>query len=106
MPVADRDRMRAWWWFAPDVARPRTEPRFDISVGRSIADRWVQVHARTLVRDLWVEPACDWAECTPNLVSLLPGERVHMALRLRGGTGEDPVLRVHAHCGGAVGGNP
>ena len=96
MPVADRDRMRAWWWFAPDVARPRTEPRFDISVGRSIADRWVQVHARTLVRDLWVEPACDWAECTPNLVSLLPGERVHMALRLRGSAAEDPVLRVHA----------
>ena len=96
VPMADRDRMRSWWWFAPDAARPRTEPRFEVSVGRFASDWSVQVHARSLVRDLWIDPDCDWVECTPNLVSLLPGERVQVALRVRGDSAVPPVLRTHA----------
>lgn len=94
--MTDRDRMRAWWWFAPDVARPRTEPRFELSVRRFAADWVVQVHARSLVRDLWIEPDCDWLECKPNLLSLLPGERVQVALRVRGESSVAPALRTHA----------
>lgn len=96
VPMAGRDRMRAWWWFAPDVVRPRAEPRFELSVRRFASDWVVQVHARSLVRDLWIEPDGDWAECTPNLLSLLPGERVQVALRLRGESSAAPVLRTHA----------
>ncbi len=96
VPMTDRDRMRAWWWFAPDVARPRTEPRFELSVRRFASDWVVQVHARSLVRDLWIEPDCDWTECAPNLLSLLPGERVQVALRVRGESSVAPALRTHA----------
>jgi hypothetical protein len=49
------------------------------------------------VRDLWVEPACDWVECSPNLVSLLPGERAQLVLRVRESDAGVPVLRMHAH---------
>ena len=67
-----------------------------MSVGRFASDWSVQVHARSLVRDLWIDPDCDWVECTPNLVSLLPGERVQVALRVRGDSAVPPVLRTHA----------
>ena len=97
VPIPDRDRLRAWWWFAPDAARPRGEPRFDVSMGGSGADRWVRVHARTLVRDLWIEPEGDWEECSPNLLSLLPGERMQLSLRMRGDAAGEPRLRIHAH---------
>ena len=97
MPLANHDRMRAWWWWAADRDQPEVTPKFDVSMGKSIADRSVQIHARTLVRDLWVEPACDWVECSPNLVSLLPGERAHLVLRVRESDAGVPVLRMHAH---------
>ncbi len=97
IPLADRDRMRAWWWFAADRDQPETKPEFAVTTGRSVSDLWIQVHAQTLVRDLWIEPECDWTECSPNLVSLLPGERLNMVLKVRGGSGEAPTLRIHAH---------
>lgn len=97
IPLADRDRMRAWWWFAADRDQPETKPEFEVTTGRSVSDLWIQVHARTLVRDLWIEPECDWTECSPNLVSLLPGERLNMVLKVRGGSGEVPTFRIHAH---------
>ena len=97
VPLVDRDRMRAWWWFAPDVARPRGEPRFDASVSRSVSDWTVRIHARSMVRDLWIEPEGDWVECSPNLVSLLPGEKVQVAVRMRGDSGQAPALRFLAH---------
>jgi beta-mannosidase len=97
IPLADRDRMRAWWWFAADRDQPETNPAFAITTGRSVSDLWIQVHAQTLVRDLWIEPECDWTECSPNLVSLLPGERLNMVLKVRGGSGEAPTFRIHAH---------
>jgi hypothetical protein len=97
MPLANHDRMRAWWWWAAERDQPEVTPTFEVSMGKSIADRSVQIHARTLVRDLWVEPACDWVECSPNLVSLLPGERAHLVLRVRGSDAGVPVLRMHAH---------
>jgi hypothetical protein len=58
----------------------------------------VHVHARGVVRDLWVEPEGDWDECTPNLLTLLPGERVQVAIRMRGrdADGAAPRLRVSA----------
>ena len=96
VPMADRDRMRAWWWFGPDVGRPRKEPRVDLAVSRFAQDWVVRVHARTLVRDLWLEPEGDWEECSPNLLSLLPGERVQVAVRMRGGGAEPPTFRMHA----------
>ena len=97
IPLADRDRMRAWWWFAPDREQPETTPDYEVTTGRSVSDLWIQVHARTLVRDLWIEPECDWTECSPNLVSMLPGERLNMVLKVRGGAGDAPPLRIHAH---------
>ena len=97
IPLADRDRMRAWWWFAADRDQPETKPEFAITTGRSVSDLWIQVHAQTLVRDLWIEPECDWTECSPNLVSLLPGERLNMVLKVRGGSGDAPTFRIHAH---------
>jgi beta-mannosidase len=97
VPLVDRDRMRAWWWFAQDVARPRTEPRFDVSVQRSVSDWYVRIHARTIVRDLWIEPEGDWVECSPNLLSLLPGEKVQVAVRMRGDSSQAPSVRILAH---------
>ena len=97
IPLADRDRMRAWWWFAADRDQRETTPEFEVTTGRSVSDLWIQVHARTLVRDLWIEPECDWTECSPNLVSLLPGERLNMVLKVRGGSAEPPKFRIHAH---------
>lgn len=97
IPLADRDRIRAWWWFAADREQPETKPEFAVTTGRSVSDLWIQVHAQTLVRDLWIEPECDWTECSPNLVSLLPGERLNMVLKVRGGSGEAPTFRIHAH---------
>ena len=97
VPLVDRDRMRAWWWFAQDVARPRTEPHFDVSVQRSVSDWYVRIHARTIVRDLWIEPEGDWVECSPNLLSLLPGEKVQVAVRMRGDSSQAPSVRILAH---------
>jgi beta-mannosidase len=97
VPLVDRDRMRAWWWFAQDVARPRTEPRFDVSVQRSVSDWYVRIHARTIVRDLWIEPEGDWVECSPNLLSLLPGEKVQVAVRMHGDSSQAPSVRILAH---------
>lgn len=99
VPLVDSDRLRAWWWFAPDGTRPHGEPRVDVHPVRSGGDWVVQVRARTLVRDLWIEPEGDWAECSPNLLSLLPGERVQVAVRMRTEDpgGGAPALRVLAH---------
>ena len=99
VPLVDSDRLRAWWWFAPDGARPHGEPRVDVHAVRSGGDWVVQVRERTLVRDLWIEPEGDWAECSPNLLSLLPGERVQLAVRMRteDAGGAAPALRVIAH---------
>jgi hypothetical protein len=71
----------------------------DVHAVRSGGDWVVQVRARTLVRDLWIEPEGDWAECSPNLLSLLPGERVQVAVRMRteDAGGAAPALRVIAH---------
>jgi beta-mannosidase len=98
VPLVDRDPMRAWWWFGGDRGRPRGEPRFELSVARSMGDWIVQVRARTLVRDLWIEPEGDWADCSPNLLSLLPGERVQVAVRMRDAAADaPPLLRAIAH---------
>ncbi len=98
VPMPDRLPARACWWFAPDRERPAAEPRVDVRVEGSVGAWVAHVHARGLVRDLWVEPEGDWDECTPNLLTMLPGERVQVAIRMRGGAaeGEVPRLRVHA----------
>ena len=98
VPMPDRLPTRACWWFASDVERPAAEPRVDVRVEGSMGAWVVHVHARGVVRDLWVEPEGDWDECTPNLLTLLPGERVQVAIRMRGSdaNGAAPRLRVSA----------
>jgi hypothetical protein len=47
------------------------------------------------VREAWVEPDGDWVECTPNLLTLMPGERASVMLRMRAETSSPPAVRVH-----------
>jgi hypothetical protein len=47
------------------------------------------------VREAWVEPEGDWVECTPNLLTLMPGERASVQVRMRGNDASAPTVRVH-----------
>ncbi|MFM1936695.1 MAG: hypothetical protein RI990_1654 [Planctomycetota bacterium] len=94
VPLPDRPPLRGWWWFGPDRTRPaRHADHVEVRVEPWMGGQLVRVAARALVRDLWVEPIGDWVECGPNGISLLPGERALMAIRMR----HDPAAGVRVH---------
>ena len=95
VPDGGHVRNRAWWWFAPEAAQPRTSPGFSVRVERRHDAWWADLTARTLVREAWVEPEGDWVECTPNLLTLMPGERASVQVRMRGNDASAPTVRVH-----------
>jgi hypothetical protein len=95
VPDGGHVRNRAWWWFAPEVAQPLTSPEFSVRVERRHDAWWADVAARTLVREAWVEPEGDWVECTPNLLTLMPGERASVQIRMRAEGSSAPAVRVH-----------
>jgi beta-mannosidase len=95
VPDGGHVRNRAWWWFAAEAAQSRTVPDFAVRVERRHGAWWADLSARSLVREAWVEPDGDWVECTPNLLTLMPGERASVMLRMRAETSSPPAVRVH-----------
>jgi beta-mannosidase len=77
--VADADGLRALYFPVPDREVPYPRPRFDVTV----APGEVTVTAHTLVRDLLLQAdrLAPTASTDRGLVTLLPGERVTMAVR-------------------------
>ncbi len=93
--LAEVDDQRAWWWWRRDVLMPRSECAFDLEI-TGAGDRWtVRVRARGMVRDLWIEPRAAWRSCTPNLLTLLPGEDAVVEIELEAPQDQAPALAVH-----------
>ncbi len=93
--LAEVDGHRAWWWWRRDVERAPAAARVETNVSGFGADWTVHVRANGLVRDLWIEPDADWVRCEPNLLTLLPGEDVRVAITLARPHAGPLDVRVH-----------
>ncbi|MGW3356213.1 glycosyl hydrolase 2 galactose-binding domain-containing protein [Streptomyces bungoensis] len=95
--VADADGLRALHFPVPDKDFSYPVPRYDVVVespaGADGGSVDVVVTAHTLVRDLLLQAdrLGPHATCDTGLATLLPGERVRLAVRGAAGTGADAV---------------
>jgi beta-mannosidase len=94
--VADADGLRAVHLPVRDKEFAYPAPRFDVALEAVEQDQDavdVVVHARTLVRDLLLQPdrLAPGASADRGLVTLLPGERTRIRVRGAGGTSVSEV---------------
>ncbi len=94
--MVEADGVRGWWMYRREILlkhQPALIQWHTTGRGRM----WtVHVRARSLVRDLWIEPRCAWVTCAPNLLTLLPGEEASIYMELQHPADTSPSLRIHA----------
>jgi beta-mannosidase len=99
--MVEAEGQRGWWMFERDKDLLCKPARVEIGIDGAESSWRVRVRARTLVRDLWIEPRDPWIRCAPNLLTLLPGEEAVIEVQLESPPLREPAMRVHA-AGGVV----
>ena len=102
--VLDVEGTRDTWWFVDDRDVVTTPPELDVTVSPTSVGATVEVHARTLARDvcLLADHVAPDATVDRALVTLLPGEATTFRVTARTrippadleGLGRAPALRA------------